>query len=90
MSHELKKEAVLLFSFTLILSATIPALPTFFAAVNLGISQGLATNVYYALQWVSWGATAAAIISSFGLGALGAQAIWAAVKKWSLNKFVTW
>ncbi|MGE6590908.1 hypothetical protein ACQKFU_15060 [Bacillus mycoides] len=60
------------------------------AAVNIGISEGLATNVYFALQWVSWGATAAGIIAGFGLGALVAQAIWAAVKKQTLKQFIKW
>ncbi len=60
------------------------------AIVTIGISEGLATNIYYALQWVSWGATAAAIIASFGLGAVVAQAIWAAVKKYTLKQFIQW
>ncbi|NEX78797.1 hypothetical protein G4Z05_07850 [Bacillus thermocopriae] len=61
-----------------------------YAAVTVGISEGLATNIYFALQWVSWGATAASIVASFGLGAVVAHAIWAAVKKQTLKQFIKW
>ncbi|MED0714093.1 hypothetical protein P4S80_16745 [Aeribacillus composti] len=87
----LKKDAriLLLTSFSVLLS-TFLLMFVHYAAVNIGISEGLATNIYYALQWVSWGATAAAIVASFGLGALVAQAIWAAVKKQTLKQFIKW
>lgn len=60
------------------------------AAANLGISASLATLVYYALEGVAWGATAAAAVAGLGLGAFGAQLIWQAVKRYSLKTFVTW
>lgn len=82
-------KAVLLVSFSVLLSAIF--LMNFqYAAVTIGISEGLATNIYFALQWVSWGATAAAIIASFGLGAVVAQVIWQAVKKHTLKQFIQW
>ncbi|WP_342377903.1 hypothetical protein [Bacillus thuringiensis] len=61
-----------------------------YAAVNLGMSASTATLVYNALQWVSWGATAAGIVASFGLGALVAQTVWAMVKKHTLKQFLKW
>ncbi|SDC50345.1 hypothetical protein SAMN05421734_11027 [Pelagirhabdus alkalitolerans] len=90
-SSVLKREIKILVFFSVAMLVFLLVFNTkYFAAVNLGISSGTATAVYHSLKWIGWGATAAAIISSFGLGALGAQAIWAAVKKWSLNKFITW
>ncbi|MCK2003760.1 hypothetical protein [Peribacillus frigoritolerans] len=87
----LKKDskAILLVSFS-ILSSALLLMNFHNAAITVGISEGLATNIYFALQWVSWGATAAAIVASFGLGAIVAQAIWAAVKKQTLKQFIKW
>ena len=87
----LKKDskAILLVSFS-ILSSALLLMNFYNAAITVGISEGLATNIYFALQWVSWGATAAAIVASFGLGAIVAQAIWAAVKKQTLKQFIKW
>ncbi|GEM_PF-3589211 len=61
-----------------------------FAAVNLGLSASTATLLYTALNAVAWGATAAAIVSSFGLGAIAAQAIWSFVKKHTLKQFLAY
>ncbi|MGV1006115.1 MAG: hypothetical protein ACOYEV_15410 [Candidatus Nanopelagicales bacterium] len=63
---------------------------TFAMASALGISSGLATNIYFALQWVSWGAAAAAIVGSAGIGAALGVAILAYAKKWALKTFVMW
>ncbi|PEM15268.1 hypothetical protein COI51_12755 [Bacillus toyonensis] len=62
----------------------------FQAIATLGVSEVVATNLYYALNVIGWGATAAAIVSSAGLGAVAAQAIWAAVKKKTIQQFVKW
>lgn len=87
----LKKDSKAIFFVSLsILLSTLLLMNFHNAAVTIGISEGLATNIYFALQWVSWGATAAAIVASFGLGAIVAQTIWAAVKKQALKEFVKW
>ncbi|MDF9625903.1 MULTISPECIES: hypothetical protein [Bacillus] len=62
----------------------------FQAMTTLGVSEAVATNLYFALNVIGWGATAAAIVSSAGLGAVAAQAIWAAVKKKTIKQFVKW
>ncbi|MEW9183496.1 hypothetical protein AB2553_24690 [Bacillus mycoides] len=62
----------------------------FQAITTLGVSEVVATNLYYALNVIGWGATAAAIVSSAGLGAVAAQAVWAAVKKKTIQQFVKW
>lgn len=82
-------KAILLVSVSILLS-TLLLMNFHQAAVSIGISEGLATNLYYALQWVSWGATVAGIVAGFGLGAVVAQAIWAAVKKQTLKQFIKW
>lgn len=85
----LKKDIKLLASMSLAIGLISALLFSFnFAAVNLGLSASTATLVYNALQWVSWGATAAGIIAGFGLGALAAQVIWSYVKKHTLKQFL--
>ena len=41
----------------------------FQAVATLGISSGLSTNLYFALNALSWAAAAAAVVASFGIGA---------------------
>lgn len=60
------------------------------AVATLGFTELLATNVYRALEWVSWGATAAAIISGAGVGGVAVKAVWNMVKKKTLKNFVKW
>lgn len=62
----------------------------FSAVTSLGISSGLATNLYYALNAISWAALAASIVASFGLGTALAGTIFGLAKKWALKKFVAW
>lgn len=61
----------------------------FQAAATLGISSGLATNLYFALNALSW-AAAAAVVASFGIGAAVAGLIFGLAKKWALKQFVAW
>lgn len=63
---------------------------TFHAALTLGISSGLATNLYYVLQGISWASLAVSIVAGMGLGATVGAAIFAAVKKMALKKFIQW
>lgn len=63
---------------------------TFAAAANLGISAGLATNLYFVLQGVAWGGTVVGIVAGMGIGAFAAQLVWQAVKRYSLQTFITW
>lgn len=62
----------------------------FQATVTLGISSALATNIYFALNALSWAAMAAAVVASFGIGAAAAGLIFGLAKKWALKQFVAW
>lgn len=62
----------------------------FQAVATLGISSGLATNLYFALNALSWAALAAGIVASFGIGTALAGTIFGLAKKWALKKFVAW
>ncbi|MGP0224415.1 MULTISPECIES: hypothetical protein [unclassified Paenarthrobacter] len=62
----------------------------FQAVATLGISSGLATNLYFALNALSWAAAAAAIVASFGIGTALAGLIFGLAKKWALKQFVAW
>lgn len=62
----------------------------FSAVTSLGISSGLATNLYFALNALSWAALAASVVASFGLGAALAGTIFGLAKKWALKKFIAW
>lgn len=62
----------------------------FQAVATLGISSGLATNLYFALNALSWAAAAAAVVASFGIGAALAGLIFGLAKKWALKQFVAW
>ena len=62
----------------------------FQAGVTLGLSSALATNVYFALSVLAWAGAAAAIVSSFGIGAALAGTVFGLVKGWALKKFVAW
>ena len=62
----------------------------FQAAATLGISSGLATNLYFALNALSWAAAAAAVVASFGIGAAVAGLIFGLAKKWALKQVVAW
>lgn len=62
----------------------------FQAAATLGISSGLATNLYFALNALSWAALAAGIVASFGIGTAIAGLIFGYAKRWALKKFVAW
>ncbi|MED0714092.1 hypothetical protein P4S80_16740 [Aeribacillus composti] len=85
--RDLKFMAAILLS---ILAVSALLMSVQYAAVNLGMSASTATLVYTALQYVSWGATAAGIIASFGIGAFIAQAVWSYVKKHTLKQFLQW
>ncbi|HRW18631.1 MAG TPA: hypothetical protein P5181_07270 [Dermatophilaceae bacterium] len=63
---------------------------TFAAVATLGISSGLATNLYFALQWVSWASIAVSIVASFGIATTLAGLIFGLVKRWALKQFVAW
>ncbi|MFD3261628.1 hypothetical protein ACE3MQ_23820 [Paenibacillus lentus] len=85
----LKKDTKLFISMSLVVVLSSMLLFTFkFAAVNLGLSASTATLLYTALNAIAWGATAAGIVASFGLGAIAAQAIWSYVKKHTLKQFL--
>ncbi|MED3623047.1 hypothetical protein [Neobacillus thermocopriae] len=85
----LKQDAKLFVSMTLTFALISMMLFAFnFAAVNLGLSASTATLLYTALNAVAWGATAASIVASFGLGAFVAQAVWSYVKKHTLKQFL--
>ncbi|MCK2003761.1 hypothetical protein [Peribacillus frigoritolerans] len=85
----LRKDSKLFVSLSLAVILSSMLLFTFkFAAVNLGLSASTATLLYTALNAIAWGATAAGIVASFGLGAFVAQAVWAYVKKHSLKQFL--
>lgn len=74
-----------------IVAGTALALTAVFsAAVTLGISSALATNIYFVLQGVSWVGLAVSIIAGMGLGATIGTAIYAAVKRMALKQFVQW
>ncbi|PEM15281.1 hypothetical protein COI51_12760 [Bacillus toyonensis] len=60
------------------------------AMTTLGLSATVAGNLYFALDVIGWGATAAAIISSAGIGGVAVQAVWAAVKKKTFAQFKKW
>ncbi|GAA2519066.1 MAG: hypothetical protein Q4C90_01845 [Kocuria sp.] len=62
----------------------------FSATYTLGISSGLATNLYFALNALSWAALAASVVASFGLGTALAGTIYGLAKKWALKQFVQW
>lgn len=62
----------------------------FSAVASLGISSGLATNLYFALNAISWAALAASVVASFGLGTFLAGTLFGLAKKWALRKFVAW
>lgn len=62
----------------------------FQAVATLGISSGLATNLYFALNALSWAAAAAAVVASFGIGAAVAGLVFGLAKKWALKQFVAW
>ena len=62
----------------------------FQATVTLGISSALATNIYFALNALSWAAAAAAVVASFGIGAAVAGLVFGLAKKWALKQFVAW
>ena len=62
----------------------------FKAMATLGLSATVATNLYFALDVIGWGATAAAIISYAGIGGVAVQAVWAAVKKKTFAQFKKW
>ncbi|MGO4858841.1 hypothetical protein [Arthrobacter sp. 2MCAF14] len=62
----------------------------FQAAATLGISSALATNIYFALNALSWAAAAAAVVASFGIGAAVAGLVFGLAKKWALKQFVAW
>ncbi|MDI2022234.1 hypothetical protein ACFUOZ_08130 [Paenarthrobacter sp. NPDC057355] len=62
----------------------------FQAVATLGISSGLATNLYFALNALSWAALAAGIVASFGIGTALAGVIFGLVKRWALKQFVAW
>jgi len=62
----------------------------FQAVATLGISSGLATNLYFALNALSWAAAAAAVVASFGIGAAVAGLIFGLARKWALKQFVAW
>lgn len=87
---EIKKETHLFACLSFSVLALSVAIPGFLAVATLGISSGLAANLYYALSIIGWGATAAAIVSSFGLASFGAAMIWGLVKKWAVKEFVAW
>ncbi|WP_028560532.1 hypothetical protein [Paenibacillus pinihumi] len=85
----LKKDSKLFVGMTLAVVLGSMLLFAFnFAAINLGLSASTATLLYNALNVVAWGATAAAIVASFGLGAIVAQSIWSYVKKHALKEFI--
>ncbi|HHQ2480904.1 TPA: hypothetical protein ACSPJ7_005289 [Bacillus cereus] len=62
----------------------------FQAMATLGLSATVATNLYFALEVIGWGTTAAAVISSAGIGGVAIQAVWAAVKKKTFAQFKKW
>ncbi|MGM7778620.1 hypothetical protein ACSVHC_21755 [Arthrobacter sp. KNU-44] len=62
----------------------------FQATVTLGISSALATNIYFALNALSWAAMAAAVVAAFGIGAALAGVLFGLIKKWALKQFVAW
>ena len=64
--------------------------PLFNAATAMGLNAATATSVYYALNVIGWGVTAASIVASFGLASIGAYSVWAAVKRMALKEFVKW
>ncbi|MFW0773415.1 hypothetical protein ACLRGI_09610 [Paenarthrobacter nitroguajacolicus] len=73
---------------TLALFATMSV--AFQAVATLGISSGLATNLYFALNALSWAAAAAAVVASFGIGTAVAGLVFGLAKKWALKQFVAW
>lgn len=62
----------------------------FQAVTTLGISSALATNLYFALNALSWAAAAAAVVASFGIGAAVAGLVFGLARKWALKQFVAW
>lgn len=62
----------------------------FSTAITLGISSGLATNLYFILQRVSWAGLAVSIVAGIGIGAAAGAAIYAAVKRIALKKILKW
>lgn len=71
-------------------AALAALLSVFSAVVTLGISSGLATNLYFALNALAWAGLAASVVASFGLGTAAAGMIFGLAKKWALKKFVQW
>ncbi|HJF68820.1 MAG TPA: hypothetical protein K8V85_10950 [Staphylococcus kloosii] len=64
--------------------------PLFDAAAAMGLNAATATSVYFALNTVAWGAAVTSIVASFGLASIGAFTIWAAVKRFTLKRFIKW
>ncbi|MCG7337793.1 hypothetical protein MHZ36_00685 [Staphylococcus sp. ACRSN] len=64
--------------------------PLFNAAAAMGLNAATATSLYYALNFIGWGATVASIVASFVLASIGAYTIWAAVKRMALRSFIKW
>ncbi|MBT8159931.1 MULTISPECIES: hypothetical protein [Arthrobacter] len=62
----------------------------FQATATLGISSALASNLYFALNFLSWAAAAAAVVASFGIGAAVAGLVFGLAKRWALRQFVAW
>lgn len=87
----LQSESKKIFSFSLLIMVSMLSIYGLqYAVAGLGFSELLASNVYRALEWVSWGATVASIISGLGIIGVSAKAIWNMVKKKSLKNFIKW
>ncbi|PTI91545.1 hypothetical protein [Staphylococcus simulans] len=91
-SNSINKKEVVSISLFISLSSLAVLLigPLFNAATAMGLNAATATSVYYALNIIGWGVTAASIVASFGLASIGAYTIWAAVKKMALKQFIKW
>jgi len=69
---------------------TAASVSAFSAVITLGISSGLASNLYFALNALAWASLAASVVASFGLGTAVAGTIYGLAKRWALKQFVNW
>lgn len=85
-----KEKSTLLFVFGGMLVLSLTVLFTPFAMSQLGASALVAENLYNVLNIIGYGAAAAAIVSSLGVGSVAVTGIVALARKWTLRKFTTW
>ncbi|MFT0800073.1 hypothetical protein VSK91_01200 [Bacillus swezeyi] len=77
-------------AFCLALSILAVGTGIFEATKVLGLTSATAASLYYSLQVIGWGMTAASIVSTFGLSTVLTGAIVRAVSRYGFKGFVSW